>query len=243
MSPALLKIIQDYMVSQYPNEGCGFVVNGEFIPVENIAQDKKKDFLVSDEDFLKYSPVCSSFIHSHPDWYNCPTKLDMEQQQASGIPWGIVGTNKNAASGLQMFGAQLPIPDLRKRTFCHGVTDCCTLINDWGKINGKWSWTEVPRDWEWWQGSDDLYQENFARLGFKIVPMEDILAKGPQVGDIFLARIRSNKLNHAGVYIGDGLGLHHLTSQKPVDETRYPCEDPIMRWLKYIHLWARHENA
>ncbi len=243
MTPNLVKTIQSFMTSQYPNEGCGFVVGDAFIPVNNISDTPTKDFLISDADYLRYSEICSAFIHSHPDWYNCPSKLDMEQQQASGIPWGIVSTNGSAASDIKIFGSKVPVPDLMKRTFCHGITDCCTLINDWGKLNNKWSWEEVPRDWEWWLGDADLYQENFARLGFKIVPQEEIMARGPKVGDIFLARIRSTKLNHAGVYIGDGLGLHHLTAQKPVDDTRYPCQDPVMRWIKYIHMWARHSDA
>src|ERR1035437_2553726 len=241
VSPMVLKVIQDYMNSQYPNEGCGFIVNNIFIPVDNISPNPTKEFLVKDSDYLKYAEVCSLFVHSHPDWYNCPTKVDMEQQQASKIPWGIISTNGEKASGIQLLGSQVPTPDLMNRTFCHGITDCCTLIHDWYKLNKGFSWEEVPRDWEWWLGEDDLYQSNFARLGFKIIPMEEVMTKGPEIGDVFLARIRSTKLNHGGVYIGNGLGLHHLTSQMPVDATRVPREEPLMRWIKYIHLWARRE--
>ena len=241
MTPVILKTIQEYMISQYPNEGCGFVVNDVFIPVQNTSKTPEKEFLVSPEDTVRYNDLCEMFVHSHPDWYNCPSKLDMSYQQSSKKPWGIVSTTSTACSGIQMFGAEVPTPDIMNRTFCHGVTDCCTLINDWGKINNRWIWEEVPRDWEWWlQEGVDLYQQNFARVGFIILDADDVKKNGPEVGDVFLAAIHSNKLNHGGVYLGNGLGLHHLTSKFPVDATRVPKQEPLARWSKYIHTWARY---
>ncbi len=240
----LVRKIQEYAKLQYPNEMCGFVVKGEFIPVQNISSNPTKEFSVADEDFLKYRPVCSLFVHSHPDWYNCPSKSDMEQQQATKIAWGIVSTDGNYTSAIQIFGDAAPMPSLMERTFCHGVTDCWNLIRDWYRINKNIVFPDFPRSWEWWEGVDDLYTENFAKYGFTIIPQVAIDKTGPEIGDIFLARIRSSKINHAGVYLGKGLGLHHLAStSKPIDATRMPSQEPLERWRKYIHLWIRHSNA
>jgi cell wall-associated NlpC family hydrolase len=50
--------------------------------------------------------------------------------------------------------------------------------------------------------------EGYQQAGF--VGIKD--GEQPEVGDIILMQIRSNNgvPNHAGIYIGDGLMLHHL---------------------------------
>ncbi len=179
ITSVVLNAAQKYMISQYPNEGCGFVVGGVFIPVLNISRNPTEEFLISDEDFLKYSPICSVFLHSHPDAYNCPSKTDMQQQQSSGITWGILSTTATSASDIQLFGEKVPIHDLMHRGFCHGVTDCEAFIKDWCKVRRGFSWDLFPRDWKWWLGSDDLYQDNFGRFGFKVVPKDEISKLAP----------------------------------------------------------------
>jgi cell wall-associated NlpC family hydrolase len=47
--------------------------------------------------------------------------------------------------------------------------------------------------------------ENFAQAGFSPVDASDL-----QTGDCFLMQVASSVPNHAAVYLGDGLILHHL---------------------------------
>ena len=44
------KNMKEYMITQYPNEGCGFVVDGKFVPCVNRAKDPTQDFVISSDD-------------------------------------------------------------------------------------------------------------------------------------------------------------------------------------------------
>lgn len=49
-------------------ERCGFILkSGEVVEVENIAEDPKNEFEVSEEDFEKYYPDTVASWHSHTD--------------------------------------------------------------------------------------------------------------------------------------------------------------------------------
>ena len=48
----------------FPEEACGFVVEGKAIPVTNRADKPEENFLISAQDYLKYST--DVIFHSHP---------------------------------------------------------------------------------------------------------------------------------------------------------------------------------
>jgi len=58
---------------------------------------------------------------------------------------------------------------------------------------------------DWWKRGENLYLENFAQAGFFQVDADEL-----KVGDCFLMQVASPVPNHAAVYLGDGLILHHL---------------------------------
>lgn len=91
----------------------------------------------------------------------------------------------------------------------HAVTDCYGLVR-------RWYWQErgvllpdFPRSPEWWDHGGDLFRENFREAGFVAAALV------PDVGDVLLMPIasRSGVPNHAAVYVGGDLILHHLPKQ------------------------------
>ena len=56
----------------------------------------------------------------------------------------------------------------------------------------------------WWERGENLYLKHYAEAGFYLVDGE------PEEGDMIVMQIRSTQPNHAAVYLGDGLILHHL---------------------------------
>ena len=50
-----------------------------------------------------------------------------------------------------------------------------------------------------------MYLDNFAKEGFKETTLEQIT-----YGDLFLMQLESPVPNHAGIYLGDGVVLHHV---------------------------------
>ena len=52
---------------KWPEEGCGAIINDEFVPFENEAEDKEKDFLINDNRFYEEyeNGKIQCVIHSH----------------------------------------------------------------------------------------------------------------------------------------------------------------------------------
>lgn len=226
----------------YPNEMCGFVIGDDFFVVENISQTPKDSFEISHIAQTEFAPRCKFFIHSHPDGWACPSKKDMEQQRITDIPWGFIATDGKAVSEINFLGDSLPIHDLELRPFVHGITDCWSAIRDWYKLKRNVQLKDFPRSWRWWHENEDMYMDNLEKAGFEFYSLEKMKKEGPKEGDLFLVNLdrRGPKLNHAGVYLGNGLGYHHTTGDKPVDLSRPAKIEPVERWMKYIHLWARY---
>ncbi|CDH02189.1 hypothetical protein XBFM1_2510044 [Xenorhabdus bovienii str. feltiae Moldova] len=59
----------------------------------------------------------------------------------------------------------------------------------------------------WWERGENLYIKNYADAGFTECSSE------LQVGDVIIMQVQANEPNHAGVYIGDRLMLHHMYGQ------------------------------
>lgn len=231
LPPEALRAMREHALAEYPKESCGVVAGLQYIPCRNVAEDPKQHFAIDPHEVLR---VCggdpTAVIHSHPDGPDHPSKSDMEQQMAMEVPWGIVLTNGKEARDPFWFGDQVPTPPLLMRPFRHGVTDCYSLVRDYFKLERGILLPDFPRDWDWWHNGGDLYREGFRKVGFEAIPEG---ATGCKPGDCFMAQIMSKVPNHAGVYVGDGLILHHL-------QNRVSRREPAHNWRKYITLWVRY---
>ena len=234
----------------YPKEGCALITRERgFYVVPNISTEPEKSFEIGKRVLTSaYKDGLLAVVHSHPDGPDCPSEADMTGQLSTGVPWVILSTDGTACTTPFAFGDGVPTPELVGRPFRHGVTDCYSIIRDYYKIHHKVTLKEFARDWEWWlpdkdeagniiQEPDDLYSKGFKKAGFKVITESEV-----QVGDVFLAQLRAKTPNHGGVYLGNGLILHHLTSFAPVDITRLSMREPLNRWQKFITHWLRYED-
>jgi proteasome lid subunit RPN8/RPN11 len=223
--------MMDHAIERYPLESCGLVVAGEYVPCENVADDPSRDFVISTKQFLSAGKI-DAVVHSHPNGPDHPSRTDMQQQMEMMVPWGIVVTDGKTANPPFWWGDSLPIQPLLERTFRHGVSDCYSLVRDWYRLERGIVLPDFARDWEWWNSGGDLYRDGLEKAGFKIIPEG---ATGCKEGDGFLAQIRSTVPNHAGLYVGKGLILHHL-------QNRLSLRQPVNNWMKYITHWVRYQG-
>ena len=224
-----------------PLESVGVLCAGRYIAAENHARDPHKAFRL-DGAWVARQKNLEAIIHSHPGGPPCPSAHDMRQQQATALPWIIVVV-PTASRG-----------DIREEWFVFGGTASrfrCR-VSPWGLaiamglfaagIGRKKSLLlpDYAREWEWWRGGahSNLYLDYFADAGFRA--LEDA---PPQRGDVFLAAVRSAVPNHAGIYLGAGLILHHLAGSQPAAPARVPRKEPAERWNKFITTWLRHQSA
>lgn len=232
----ILRAIKAHAMDAYPEEACGLIIDDEYVPVENKADDPLHDFAVDPALLIRHK--VQAIVHSHPDGPNAPTRADMEGQLACCIPYGICAVLGEAKKPF-FWGDGLPAVPLIGREFRHGPSgtdgrgDCYSIVKDYYAQQGV-DLPEFPRDDEWWSNGGNMYENNFAKAGF----VEVDVAGDPQPGDLALMRIppACPVANHAAVYIGDGLILHQLFG-------RLSRREPIGRWPKHIVKWLRRKEV
>ena len=219
MNPATLDAFRAHAVTDYPREACGLVVVAKgrerYRPCRNLATTPSEHFVLAAEDYADAEEAGEivAVMHSHPDAPARASEGDRVACEASGLPWWIVSVTPDAdgvpsageLSCIEPSGYEAPLVG---RPFHHGVLDCWTLCRDWYAREWGLALPDPLRHDNWWDdGRSDLYTENLAAAGF--VPID---AKDIQRGDLILMQIRSRNLvpNHAGIYLGDGLMLHHM---------------------------------
>ena len=256
----VIDAIRRHAIEAFPREACGVVAGGAYRRLDNVHDEPERHFRIAARDMAEaLGQGLEAVVHSHPGGPDCPNADDMASQIATAVPWGIVSTDGANATEPFWFGDQAPVPPLLDRTFRHGVTDCLSLIRDLYRLPraaveaqlGVKDWPfdavtipEFPRTWEWWlrdgEANPNFYETCFAAAGFTEVD------DGPKVGDVFRLRTpKSRVANHAGVYLGRGLAIHHLTSKLPVDPTRLAKRDPVGSWSNMLreYRWLRHAGS
>ena len=242
-------------VEAYPNEAVWFITEAGCWQAENTSTDPENRFSVKDSDTLRaMDEGMLAIVHSHPHHPPCPSEADMRGQIASGVPWGVIGVQDKIATPPYWWGDGVPVPDLRDRTFHHGITDCYSLIRDYYRVEMGILLPEYPRSWNWWSKNEEqsepknLYLEGFASAGFVPIAMgvdpDNFLGleHEPEPGDMWFTQLFSPVPNHGGVYLGNGLCMHHLSSRHPVDPSRPVREEPIYRWASHVTHWFRHKE-
>lgn len=154
-----------------------------------------------------------AWLHTHVEpSYNpvVPSMLDMQSFASTDKPQGIMnycshndvvnpvfwGPNIQCTEA-GLFGRQYRWGDYGS----DGKGDCWAVIADWYRINKGYEFPIIPRDF--YDKNGYYYTLNHAGLT-TIKGHTEPLA----VGDILVVRV-GRQGEHAGVYVGDGLMLHH----------------------------------
>lgn len=218
MRSETIEAIRAHARAQFPRESCGLVVvikgRERYLPCSNTARGTEHFVLPADEYAAadEHGEIIA-IAHSHPNAPASPSQADLVSCEASGLPWHIVRVDLVECAPvagefvtIEPTGYQAPLVG---REFSHGVLDCYQLIVDWYAQERGIELKQFAREDDWWNdGKSDLYTEGFPQAGFAKLPDGAPL----ETGDVILMQIRARNgvPNHAGVYIGDGLMLHHM---------------------------------
>ena len=191
----------DHAQAAAPNESCGLVVDCDGIEVywdcRNIA-DGLGCFIIDPIDWAdaEDTGVIMAVVHSHPGQSPEPSSMDIAACNRSRLPWYIV----NPANGA--WRKCLPLVG---RQWEWAVSDCWTLVHDWYLMHGL-----MLPDWDRPSLEEfearPLFDGLWEAAGFHELAADALL----QPGDALLMHIGDQQLNHVGVFIGDGMMLHHL---------------------------------
>ena len=224
--------ILDHAKQCEPQEACGLILSdpmmGErfYYPCQNIAADPLNFFEISPEEQIEAEKLgwIEAIVHSHPNGEPVLSLADRQMFAHTDCDWLLVCDGK-----LQRFPK---IPPLIGRDFKHGKTDCYTLFKDFYFLAGL-DMDEFNRSDEWWHNGQNLYLDNLEGQGFKRLDSQETL----QIGDVILMQVGANVPNHAGIYLGSQMVLHH----SPKRLSKRDLYDGY--WLKHTHSIWRHHNA
>ena len=218
--------IISYSKSKEPQESCGFVVlvgdEKVFIPCENVSEDKENHFEIAPEDYISASEKGEivALVHSHPQGESKLSQSDLQTQLYSQLDFWLVCNDE--------IHAFTKIPFLIGREFNHGEMDCYTLFRDFYRLSG-YEMPNFERDDYWWEDGKNLYLDNIEKQGFEQV-------NEAQIGDVILISVGANVPNHAAIYVGDQMVLHHA----PKRLSKRDLYDGY--WLKHTHsIWRYRE--
>lgn len=237
-----------HAIREYPNECCGLLLkSGGYVEVANVSNNPRTSYKVDPQAILDNVDNIQVVLHSHPNGPDYPSEADMVNQIATNIPMGIVSTDGKDTLEPFFWGDGYERPELVGRGFRHGVTDCYSLIRDFYAKEMGFALKEIPREWLWWETAErggkgeDLYTKFIEEVGFKRVTIK----KCPEVGDMGYMQIKSDVPNHACVYIGKGLILHHLGPAQGggVDVGCLSVREPLAIRNHYVKMWLRHEKV
>ncbi|HEX8586163.1 MAG TPA: Mov34/MPN/PAD-1 family protein [Allosphingosinicella sp.] len=243
MDDKALAEFKAHAIAEYPRECCGVVViwkgKYRYIRCHNLAQSGDQ-FTMSDEDFTNAADLGEivAICHSHPNAPPQPSQADLvECENAELYEWHIINVHVNdngqvECGAMHSFNPSGYAAPLVGRRFHHGTLDCFTLIRDYYATEHGIEIPNFAREDNWWNNGQNLYRDNFQRAGFReLTDAEDV-----QVGDVFLMTIRSPVENHAAVYIGDGMILHHFWG-------RLSSRDPYLGyWRENTTVALRHKD-
>ncbi|NDV19994.1 hypothetical protein GO013_11230 [Pseudodesulfovibrio sp. JC047] len=223
----------DHARAKFPCEACGLVVDSEYLPRENTADDPLNDFRIAPQAFVAASRKgeVQAVIHSHPKGPDWPSHVDQVEQLRMGLAWGIVPFIGQVPQSPFFWGGDTPIAPLVGRPFRPVAADCYTLFRDWLRVHRDVVLPDLERSDEWWDGDEDnRFMEGVEAIGFRAVDDD------PKLGDGVLMQVCSSKVNHCGIYVGNGLLLHHL-------QNRLSREEPYIRWRKHVRTIIRRVQS
>lgn len=208
MREKLLSAIREHVTAEYPREACGVVIQSGrkqiYISCANTSENPEDHFTMSMEDYraAENQGEVLMIVHSHPDVPQLiPSEMDRIQCDHSGVEWGIMSW----PDGDWCTISPREDRDYSGRPWVLGHADCWTLIMDYyqrefGIALKNWS---VDREW-WTDGKENRYDDNWETEGFVEIDRADVLP-----GDMIMMQLSAPVTNHAAVYIGDNLMLHH----------------------------------
>lgn len=242
MSGQAITDLRAHAIEAFPDECLGVVLaDGSYRRMENAAPEPQLAACLRRDQYLELVAAgqLRALCHSHPNAPDCPSEADMRAQQELMIPFVICATNGEATAEPFSWGDELADDrPLVGRSFRHGVEDCYDIIRSWFRVERQIVLPNYPRQWEWWQaatpGSKNLYASFFEDAGFRQIERHEV-----EPGDCWMAAVRSDVPNHAGVYLDGGLCLHHPSSGLAFDPSRLSKREPMARWLPWVTHWVR----
>lgn len=88
----MLEKLLKHVEQCYPEEACGLLIDGDFVPLDNVAENPEEGFEFDSAEYIKYvlESDIEAIIHSHPDGSAEPSEHDIKACNFLKIPYTIL---------------------------------------------------------------------------------------------------------------------------------------------------------
>lgn len=194
--------IRDFAIKRLDEETCGFVLrDGSVVCVENEAEDRCNEFLISASSYARYDEDIVGVWHSHLELAGF-SQLDQQVLQSDVLPWAVYCLRDDSFHECD----PVTTAPFEGRPFVFGVYDCYSLISDYLKGKGVELPEWVRGNWgEWNTPTFSPFDDEWSKIG------KPVKTKDYQPGDILLMNLGDypNHTDHVGVFINSTQFLHH----------------------------------
>lgn len=210
MTEETLAQIRAHAAEAYPLESCGLILvqrgREVYWPCRNLATEADR-FHLHHEDYAAAEDAGDvlAIVHSHPNIAPTPSQADLVACEQSGLPWVIVSW---PTGELHEFAPSGYVAPLVGRVFAYGVLDCYSLCKDYYIRECGIVLPPVEHRNNWWLMGQDLYLEHFTAQGFIQIEEREL-----RKHDAILMQVSKSATNHAAIYLGDGIILHHMMNR------------------------------
>lgn len=196
LTEKLKQTLIDVAKKEYPNEMCGVLIKNssnivEFIQCENLSDTPTELFELDSSVLIEYDVI--AIVHSHTNGKNYLSKCDMKNQRILDLDWILVCDDQVIC--------YRPIAPLLGRPFEFNKQDCYNLFKDCYMLSGI-DFPDFTYPYNWYELGMNLYVDNLSKYGFEKVDT-------PELGDVILFQVGSQLPNHAGIYVGKQMFIHH----------------------------------
>ncbi len=214
MPDDMMRVICDAAVKNYPNESCGVIVQSgkKSLTVEctNIAEQRQSNFMISPRDYARAAEIGEivGVWHTHVEIPPTPSAADKSGCEKTRLPWYIVAVRKRGEK-FEFEGPVVIHPTGFEmlyigRPYVPCVFDCYTLVQDYYKREYDIELSNYPYILEDESPGHTALVNHYVREGFVRIHDET-----PIAGDVFMMQINTPLPSHLGLYLGDGVFMHH----------------------------------
>jgi proteasome lid subunit RPN8/RPN11 len=192
--------------AEAPKEACGLVVNGKYVPCQNVHEEPEKYFTICPKAYAKACKKgeVEAIFHSHTTNYNKFSPSDARSCKQSNVPWVMYCTVTDDWHYADPTGNAPYVG----RQWHYGIHDCYSLLKDFHHREFGIELADFQRgeEMEWDSPDWNMFEQNFADQGF--VSCDD----SPKKGDMILMQLQAPKPNHVGVMVEPDTNIfyHHL---------------------------------
>jgi proteasome lid subunit RPN8/RPN11 len=215
----------------FPQEACGFVVNGKIIKCKNDHPLPLSNFAITAKDYAKAERLgtIEAIYHSHPEGLNGFSSRDVQSCRQSNVPWIVF----NAKTGDFFYADPSGNAAYEGRQWIYGIHDCYAILKDFYQREFAIALDDFPRgeELEWEKDEWRMFERHYEQQGF--VPID----KPANKGDFLLMQVGAPSPNHAGVIAEDGWSFYHHLMNRRSEKTVYGGY-----WAKITTKILRHKE-